>query len=619
MLDRPLSTLYRRKDLDIGFCLCWANETWSRRWDGSDADVLIPQVHTPESDKRFFEDVVRYMDDPRYITIDGRPVLVVYRSELLVDAGRTVEHWRNVALKALGKDVFLLRAMSFNPRTLVDGFDASVEFPPHFLPAIDITVSKRPLNSDFSGRIYDYPGLLPAIKRQWAELDFPFFPAVMTGWDNTARRGKACTSFHGSTPADYAAWVAEAAHFAKQNPIGGSSYVFINAWNEWAEGAHLEPDQRFGHAYLRATADVLRPYCAERRSGTKINPAEPRLRQRTCILVAGMHRSGTSATTRVVNLLGADIASDLVHAIPGDNDRGFWESHATYRLHDRLFAAFNSAWHDPYPLPEGWQETDAAREAKRAICEHIEKEFADSRMFVVKDPRVSRVLPLWLDALEELAIAPIIVIPFRNPLEVASSLEQRDGLPLANALLVYIQAHLEAERASRGHPRMFYEYEELISNWRPFADKLARMGGPTLNPAIAGEIDSFLSLDLRRQRRTRASLASLPEGPTLGEMYDRMVQAAVTGDEAPLRTCFDRVRGRIWEIATLFRSVASVQATNHRDEVARLEATISTELERRDAELDVLRTELARSEARIWRVTAPLRVIGRVRGWARRR
>jgi lipopolysaccharide biosynthesis protein len=261
LLERPLATLYRRKDIDIRFCLCWANETWSRRWDGSEQDVLVPQIHTPESDKRFIEDAVRYMDDPRYIKIDDRPVLAVYRSELLPDPARTIEHWRNVALKAVGKDLFLLRAMSFKPTTHVNGFDASVQFPPHHLDAADTSASKAPFNPAFSGRVYDYPALLATVKRQFREYDFPVVPAVMTGWDNTPRCGSAGACYHGSTPAHYAAWLAEAAYFAKQKPVGGSSYVFINAWNEWAEGAHLEPDQKFGHAYLRATVEVLRPYC----------------------------------------------------------------------------------------------------------------------------------------------------------------------------------------------------------------------------------------------------------------------------------------------------------------------------------------------------------------------
>jgi Glycosyltransferase WbsX len=269
LLEKPVATLYRRRDLDIGFCLCWANETWSRRWDGSEQEILVPQIHTRESDKRFIEDAMRYMDDPRYITIDGRPVLMVYRSELLVDPERTIEHWRNVALKSVGKDLFLLRGMTFRPTSLINGFDASVQFPPHHFDPADTSASRVLFNSAFSGLVYDYPALLPLAQQRLREYDFPLIPAVMTGWDNTPRRGSAGTCFHDSTPAYYAAWLAESAYFAKQNPVGGSSYVFINSWNEWGEGAHLEPDQKFGHAYLRASVEALRPYCA----GAAASPA----------------------------------------------------------------------------------------------------------------------------------------------------------------------------------------------------------------------------------------------------------------------------------------------------------------------------------------------------------
>jgi len=618
LLDKPIATLYRRKDLDIQFCLCWANETWSRRWDGSEDDVLVPQIHTLESEKQFIEDAVRYMDDPRYLKIDDRPVLVVYRSELLVDQERTIEHWRNVARRVLGKDLFLLRAMTFTPTAHVNGFDASVQFPPHYLEPADIRASKALFNSEFSGGIFDYPALLPSLKRQLREYDFPFIPAVMPGWDNTPRRGGAGTCFHGSTPSHYAAWLGEAAAFAKQNPIGGSSYVFINAWNEWAEGAHLEPDQRFGHAYLRATVEVLRPYCeieagsarqegaapgaGERAAVTRSRVTAQAHEARTCILVAGMHRSGTSAITRVINLLGADIASDLVagNRDDDDNERGFWESETTYALHDRLFASLDSAWDDPYPLPDGWRETDAARAAKHAIREHIDREFADSRIFVVKDPRAMRVLSLWLEVFDELSVEPVIVIPFRNPIEIASSLAQRDRLPPAQSLLCYIQGNLEVERASRGRRRMFQPYDDLISDWRSFAEKLANIGGPGgkgLTPAVVGELDRFLSVDLRHQRAAGANFATLPAGAaTLAEMYDRMRQAASTGDETPLRACFDRIRERMSEAFRLFRDVASGKAKVHRDELAQLQANATAEVQRRDAELGALRSQLRRHQ-----------------------
>jgi hypothetical protein len=337
----------------------------------------------------------------------------------------------------------------------------------------------------------------------------------------------------------------------------------------------------------------------------------PALQTQTCVIVAGMHRSGTSATTRVINLLGADIASDLLPSIRDNNDRGFWESATTYSLHDRLFAALGSAWDDPYPLVDGWLETDAARAAKRAILDHIDQEFAGSKMFVVKDPRVSKLLPLWLQALDELSVEPVVVIPFRNPLEVAASLERRDGLPLAQSLLIYIQGNLEAERASRGRRRVFQLYDGLVSDWRLFAEKLANAGGPRTNGFAAqttAEVEDFLTPDLHHHHATRESLANLPDGAAmLVEMYDAMVQVAATGDETALRACFDQVRERIWEPAKLFRAVAAAQGKNYRDETARLESKIAAEFARRDAELDALRSRLLSEDAKVEEITAELR------------
>jgi len=347
----------------------------------------------------------------------------------------------------------------------------------------------------------------------------------------------------------------------------------------------------------------LRPYASDSALTTGTAIRLPVRQARTCIIVAGMHRSGTSATARVVNLLGADIASDLLPGIPGNNDRGFWESATTYQLHDRLLHGLESAWDDPYPLVDGWPETHGAREAKRAIVAHIEKEFGASTMFVVKDPRVSRLLPVWLQAFDELSIAPIVVIPFRNPIAVAASLERRDGLPFAKSLLAYIQGNLEVERASRGVRRVFQLYDDLISDWRPFAAKLAGAGGQNANAISAGTaaaIDGFLSTDLRHHRATREDLARLPEAaPTLVEMYDGMVEAAATGAETALRACFDRARERLWETAKLFRTVALAQAKDYREELAGLSAKTTAEFERRDAELEALRSQFAEREVRL--------------------
>src|SRR5262245_28898391 len=165
------------------------------------------------------------------------------------------------------------------------------------------------------------------------------------------------------------------------------------------------------------------------------------VKKRICIIVAGTHRSGTSAVTRVVNLLGADITRDLMPALAGNNDRGFWESNAVVDIHDRLLHTLGSSYDDPLPLPDRWFETDAALEARRELADEIKKDFSDSRLFVVKDPRITRLLPLWLSLLDELGIEPVVAILVRNPLEVAASLSKREGFSPAQSFLMYVRSY----------------------------------------------------------------------------------------------------------------------------------------------------------------------------------
>jgi lipopolysaccharide biosynthesis protein len=263
LLERPLDTFLGRRDLDLRFCLCWANENWTRRWDGQEKEVLIAQEHSPDDDVHVMTEMCRYICDPRYLTVGGRPVVIVYRVDLLPKPKETAERWRRVVRELLQKDVFLVCAMTFGNTShpAKFGFDASVQFPPHCIEPKEITSHVTLWNAEFSGSIYDYEDLAPAVGSQLYSFSFPVFPTVFPGWDNTPRRGSSGYVFAGSNPDSYATWLSEAALFASDAPVNGNSIVFINSWNEWAEGAFLEPDQKFGHAFLRATAEVLRPYC----------------------------------------------------------------------------------------------------------------------------------------------------------------------------------------------------------------------------------------------------------------------------------------------------------------------------------------------------------------------
>ena len=281
--------------------------------------------------------------------------------------------------------------------------------------------------------------------------------------------------------------------------------------------------------------------------------------RRQCILVAGMHRSGTSAATRVINLLGADISPDLMPPSAGDNDRGFWESWSIFAAHDRLLKALGSDWDDPFPLSEHWTESSAAREAQEAVEDIIDRDFPKSRLFVVKDPRLARLLPLWLKPLADRDIEPIVVIPFRNPLEVAQSLAKRNKLPIVKSLSAYVRSNLEVELASRGRKRLFIDYGDLLSNWRAFAKRLGNVVGPAIrapSTKTIADIEGFLTADLYRQRATRDDLVSEPQSSaTAIEIYDRLKEAAKTGNDAALRRSFNHLERTTTDMMRVLRAL----------------------------------------------------------------
>ena len=260
LLEAPLEAFLADRSIDIEFCLCWANENWTRRWDGDESHVLIAQTHTPEDHARVFDDMARYMEDPRHLRIDGKPMLVVYRPDIIPDARAMTEIWREAAARRGWPGLYLVATNAFrfdDPERL--GFDALVEFPPHGFVADPVNGILRWLHRDHRGAVFDY-GAVAASEVQRnarAQARGAVFPGVMPGWDNEARRPGAGTIYHNAEPGAYGAWLHAAIARARRTLPNGQRFVFINAWNEWAEGAHLEPDRAFGRAFLAETARVL--------------------------------------------------------------------------------------------------------------------------------------------------------------------------------------------------------------------------------------------------------------------------------------------------------------------------------------------------------------------------
>ena len=258
LLEKPVENYLHNRDLDLPFCICWANENWSRRWDGLDQELLIAQQHSPEDDLAFIEDVARYMRDERYIRVNGRPLLIVYWPGQLPSAKATANRWRQWCRDNGLGEIYLAYTQSLetgHPGKY--GFDAAIEFPPNYMAPPEISRSVKPLSPDFAGRVFDWRYFVERA-RHYTKPEYTLFRGCCPSWDNTARRKNKGTVFLHSSPTAYREWLVNAIKDTCER-FGNADerLVFVNAWNEWAEGAHLEPDQKYGYAWLDATRKAL--------------------------------------------------------------------------------------------------------------------------------------------------------------------------------------------------------------------------------------------------------------------------------------------------------------------------------------------------------------------------
>lgn len=261
LLETPIEKYLSDEGLDLPFCLCWANENWTRRWDGLDSEILIAQEHSPEDDIAFIRHVARYMRDPRYIRIDGKPLLLVYRPSLLPSAIDTAQRWRTWCRNEGIGEIYLAYTQSFESADPSEyGFDAAVEFPPNNSSVPNITERVIPMSDDFACNVYDWEAFVER-SRVYKKPAYKLFRGVCPSWDNTARRKNHGTILLNSNPRGYQEWLYNAiSDTCKRFSNLDERLIFINAWNEWAEGAHLEPDRRYGYAYLEASRMALVRY-----------------------------------------------------------------------------------------------------------------------------------------------------------------------------------------------------------------------------------------------------------------------------------------------------------------------------------------------------------------------
>lgn len=258
VLETPLETFLKNPEIDIHFCLNWANENWTRTWDGGENEILLRQRYDLKDDIRYAESLLPALRDPRYIRIDGRPLVMVYRPKIIPNAADWVKSWRKVLTENGVGDPYVVMTQTFgdaDPRPY--GMDAAAGFPPHNggWQVPNDRESMRLLDLRFYGRALSYEALA---RRTLSNNpgDYRLFPGICPGWDNGARRPFVGEGFYGANPRAYGIWLKAAISQAMAAPMS-ERFVFINAWNEWAEGAYLEPDRHFGYAFLAETRRVL--------------------------------------------------------------------------------------------------------------------------------------------------------------------------------------------------------------------------------------------------------------------------------------------------------------------------------------------------------------------------
>jgi lipopolysaccharide biosynthesis protein len=256
LLERPFEEVLASGEPDFPFCLCWANEPWSRRWDGRPRDVLQPQTYSEEDDLAHIKWLMPALRDPRAITIEGKPVFLVYQGRELPDPARTTEMWRREALRFGLEGVHLISVETVWDSgwdATQEGFDAKVLFMPQFSTLRSIP--RIPVAGKEDLQVYDYEKAWPILANP-DPVPYMRYDTVFPGWDNSPRRGDEAVVLHNSTPEAYEEWLRHAVAKAQTRPED-HRVVFLNAWNEWGEGAYLEPDMRHGGAYLEATRRAL--------------------------------------------------------------------------------------------------------------------------------------------------------------------------------------------------------------------------------------------------------------------------------------------------------------------------------------------------------------------------
>ena len=256
LMEKPLDLFLEHKEIDFPFCLCWANENWTRRWDGLDREVLIKQEYNLDDNKKFIEDIKKYLLDDRYIKIDNKPLLLVYKPENIPNFLNMIKEWREYARElGIGELYIITQGAAFNVNsynnTVVDG---EFDFPPH---AMEFESVK--LNNSSTTRAYDYKKTVNMIDKLYRK-HFPlkdYYYTVTMAWDNSSRRKEKYLVYCNYSIESFYKWLRIIIRETRKRQKKDNRFIFINAWNEWAEGTYLEPDEKCGYANINTLSKAI--------------------------------------------------------------------------------------------------------------------------------------------------------------------------------------------------------------------------------------------------------------------------------------------------------------------------------------------------------------------------
>ena len=355
ILEEPAQLLLKSSDIQMPFCFCWANENWTRRWDGNENEILLGQNYSVQDAQDFIQYLMPFFKDRRYIKIEDRPVLFIYRPSSIPNSKEYLNIWAEECAKAGIERPYVVAVLTrgtTNPKDF--GMDAGVERVLHDWTGGAAPEIKNSLHQywPINGCALSYDDVASFYMGQTETKSFTYFRSTVPIWDNTARYGSEAYLLHGSTPQRFQEWMESSIAYTQSTLPLDRRFLLVNAWNEWAEGAHLEPDSRYGYSYLNSVGRALSglPYSGEINlsisvpAGTKLHLSFPpiilsQLGKDRVLRQRFFHYLSQSSVFNIcsVSINTGDLIKDLPGAVERDSD------HADYVLEFRKVAFFDPA------------------------------------------------------------------------------------------------------------------------------------------------------------------------------------------------------------------------------------------------------------------------------------